>query len=119
MGMQYWPQKAIGFQIDEDIAKELDVEAAFAEWEKEYMEGAFIKAMKEKFKMPDFDLRIQFFSGERGGEINALEGFEYDKTYVYFPGMSGKEKGWKPFVNRLTKKCENVNVESATWTQLM
>ena len=38
------------------------------------------------------------------------------KTYVYFRDMTGKEKGWKPFLNRLRKKFD-VQVEKATWSE--
>jgi hypothetical protein len=119
MWMQYYPEAAIGFQIDENIAQALGISEAFTEWQNDKYKDANIiaRALQEQFKMPNgFELSAMLFRSERGGEVSGLEGFEYGKTYVYFRDMTGKEKGWKPFLNRLRKKFD-VQVEKATWSE--
>ena len=118
--MQYYPEAAIGFQIDENIAQALGIAEAFTEWqnEKGYKDpGIIATALQERFKMPNsFEMSAMLFLYQRGGEISGLEGFEYNKIYIYFRDMTGKEKGWKPFINRLSKKFD-VQIEKATWSE--
>ena len=79
MGMQYYPEAAIGFQIDENIAQALGISEAFTEWQNDKYKDANIiaRALQEQFKMPPgFELSAMLFRSERGGEVSGLEGFE-------------------------------------------
>lgn len=117
--MEYWPQNAIGFEINDELADKMGLADEFNTWEIDKDETPFMQAFKSKFKPPGdyIDLRIQKFEGERGGYTQGLEGFEYDKTYCYFPGTSEKDKGWRPFIRKL-EKIEGLKFQSATWSQL-
>jgi len=117
--MEYYPQNALGFELTDELAERMGLLEEFKAWQGDFDETAFMEAFKSKFKPPGdyLDLRIQKFEYERGGYTQGLEGFEYDKTYCYFPSTSRLDKGWRPFIKKL-EKIEGLWFQSATWSQL-
>jgi len=115
--MQFRVRDAVGFELNEEVAEELGLLEEFQTWKKTYNTTDFSAAMEEKYKLPDYtEPSIYEFKYERGGEIQGLEGFDWDKTYCWFFSDDTKQKGWKPFANRLKKK--GIVLESARWSEL-
>lgn len=114
--MQFRPKTAIGFELNEEVAEKLDLLEEYKEWKSSLRELSFAAGLEEKYAFPNGpDPLIWEFKYERGGEIQSLEGFEWDKTYCWFLGET-KVKGWKKFVNNLKKK--DVHLQEASWVQL-
>lgn len=118
--MYYSPRKAIGFQIDENLAEEMGLLEEFKQWRKDGNEEPFAKGFKAKFKPPGeyLDIYIQEFVAERGGEVQGLHGFDYGTPYVYFPDIKRTEKGWRPFIKKMEGKFLGLYFADAEWSQL-
>lgn len=115
--MQFRVRDAVGFELNEEIATELGLLDGFNEWKKNYNTSEFACLLEEKYSTPDFvEPRIYKFEYERGGEIQGLEGFEWDKVYCWFFQKETKAKGWKSFANKLKKK--GVAFKAARWSEL-
>lgn len=117
--MQFYPHSALGFEITDELAEKMGLLEEYTEWKEDYDDTAFAEAFEKKLKPPKgyLDLHIQFFEYERNGYVQGLEGFNYDKTYVYFGGKSESDKGWKAFIRKLETKFPSLKFESATWCQ--
>ena len=114
--MQFRPKNTVGFEINEEVAEKLDLLEEYKDWKSSLREDSFAAALEEKYSCPHFaSPMIWNFQYERGGEIQSLEGFEWNKTYCWFLGGTDV-KGWKKFVNKLKKK--DVHLQEASWVQL-
>lgn len=115
--MQFRIRDAVGFEINDKVASELGLLEGFNSWKEDYNISTFNMEIDEKYKLPNFvEPMIYNFEYQRGGEIQSLEGFEWNKTYCWFFSENTKRKGWKPFINRLKKK--GIALESARWSEL-
>ena len=112
--MQYCPQHYFGFAVDNDIAEKLQLNEAFDEQEMSYDEGDFFDGFQDKFGVEPYKFADTTY--ERGGYVQGLTGFDWDKTYVCFaPSQVGGQK-WKEMAQTL----ENLGValKEGKWSEL-
>lgn len=119
--MQYKPQFALGFEINDEIANQLDLTEEYSEWKSDPGCSFFTNTFVEKYNPPEnIDVQIQKFVYEgKGGEVVSLEGFEWGKTYCYFRDVQIKDKGWRPYIKKLTKKAPNITFNEASWSEFL
>ena len=103
--MQYSPQKASGFKIDENVAEELGLLKEYKVWKDDWDYDAFCDAFEEKYESKPDELKE--FEYQRGGYIQSLEGFEYDADYVLW--------SWSDPPGELPN---DLLMEEATWAEL-
>ena len=114
--MQFRPKRAIGFEINDEIAAQLELSEQYENWKTTKDALQFNIGLEEKYGFPEGpEAMIWDFQYERGGEIQGLQGFEWNKTYCWFFGGT-KVKGWKGFENKLKKK--GVCFQSGAWSEL-
>jgi len=99
--MQFYPQSNKGFAINSDVADYFGVLDEYLLWEEEYNETPLLETFEKKFGVgPD---RVKYFEYARHGEVQGLQGFEYDLTYVLFDKQSEKiySEEWDKFTHLL------------------
>jgi hypothetical protein len=114
--MQFYPQSNKGFVIDHDLADNFGILDEYLIWEEEYNEAPLLETFEEKFGVgPD---RVRYFEYSRGGEVQGLQGFEYDLTYVLFDKYSEKiySKEWEKFTNILEE--HDIDLIEGSWSEL-
>ena len=112
--MQYVPQHYFGFAVDGETAEKLSLTEAFDLYEMSYDEGDFFDQFVEKYGIEPFKFADTTF--ERGGYVQGLSGFDWDKTYVCFaPSQTGDDK-WKKMLSALKER--DVIVEEGRWSEL-
>lgn len=114
--MQFYPQHYFGFQLDDEVAAELglleEYEDAQANWRHEDM---FFEAFEEKFGV--YPEKFQDTTYRRGGEIQGLEGFEWDTTYLCFDPDSRDSNAWTEMENRLQTET-TITLQEGRWSEL-
>jgi hypothetical protein len=112
--MQYYPQHFFGFAVNGDVAEKLQLDEAFDTYEMSYDEEGFFNGFEEKFGIEPYKFADTTY--ERGGYVQGLSGFEYDKTYVCFdPTQAGGSK-WPQMLATLEKL--DIVVEEGRWSEL-
>ncbi len=112
--MQFYPQHYYGFAVDSDIADRLQLNEAFDTYEMSYDEETFFEQFQEKFGIEPYKFADTTY--ERGGYVQGLSGFDWDKTYVCFdPSQVGDEK-WQTMMIALSDA--GVDIEEGHWSQL-
>ena len=112
--MHYHPQHFFGFALDTDTAEKLELTEAFNVYEMSYEENDFFDQFVEKFGIEPYKFADTTY--ERGGYVQGLTGFEWDKTYICFaPTQTGDDK-WKKMLSVLEEL--DVTVEEGRWSEL-
>lgn len=127
MGMGFKSQVAKGFELNDSIAKKLDLEEEYARFKKgdnhSYAVSSIAAKLEETLNIPDdVEPEIYTFIYERGpgAEIQNLEGgFEWGKTYLFFRHDSLKSRKLTPFLKRVQKAAPEAAPLSAEWTELV
>ncbi len=95
--MEYYPQNNKGFAVDYDLAEKLEFIEELILWEEEWNDIPLIEFFEERFGLaPE---RVRYFEYSRGGEVQGLQGFDYDSTYILFDtdADSDNPEGWEKF----------------------
>ena len=114
--MQFHPQSNKGFAINSDVAADFGVLEEYLLWEEEYNETPLLETFEEKFGVePE---TIKYFEYQRDGEVQVLQGFEYDLTYVLFNKHAEKiyPEEWEKFANLL--EDHDVDLIEGSWSEL-
>tara|TARA_R110000824_G_scaffold32156_5_gene104011 strand:+ start:3305 stop:3646 length:342 start_codon:yes stop_codon:yes gene_type:complete len=112
--MQYYPQHYFGFVVDNNIAEKLHLNEAYDEYEMSYEEDGFFEGFEKKFGIEPYKFTDTTY--ERGGYVQGLSGFDWDRTYVCFaPSQVGGDK-WNDMISTLEKL--GVPVEEGHWSEL-
>jgi hypothetical protein len=112
--MQYHPQHYFGFAVDNKIAEKLHLNEAFDIYEMSYDEDDFFDGFQKKFGIEPYKFADTTY--ERGGYVQGLSGFEWDKTYLCFdPSQIGGSK-WKKMLNYLENA--GIALEEGRWSEL-
>ncbi len=114
--MQFYPQKSKGFVIDYDLAEELELTDELLLWEEEFNELPLIEAIEERFGVePE---RVRHFEDPRGEQVEGLQGFDHDSTYVLFDEYTEREcpGEWENLMKILEEK--DVDLIEGSWAEL-
>ena len=112
--MQYYPQHFFGFAVDGSVAEKLQLNEAYDTYEMSYDEEGFFSGFEDKFGIEPYKFADTTY--ERGGYVQGLSGFEYDKTYVCFdPTQAGGSK-WPQMLEALEEL--DIVVEEGRWSEL-
>jgi len=112
--MQYFPQHYYGFAIDSETAEKLKLTDAFDKYEMSYDEDDFFYEFEEKFGIEPYKFADTTF--ERGGYVQGLSGFDWDRVYVCFdPTQAGDDK-WNKMLSSLAEV--DIDVEEGRWSEL-
>jgi len=112
--MQFYPQHYYGFAVNEEVAERLQLNEAYDAYEMSYDEADFFEGFVEKYGIEPYKFADTTY--ERGGYVQGLNGFEWDKTYVCFdPSQTGDDK-WQKMIDAL---CEvGIDIEEGHWSEL-
>ena len=87
--MNFYLQSGKGFAIDHELAEDIDLLDEYVIWATEEDEAPLLTAMEEKYGLlPE---KVKYFEYIRHGEIQDLEGFDYDSTYILFDESTEEE----------------------------
>ena len=112
--MQYYPQHYYGFVVDNNVAESLQLNEAYDTYEMSYDEDPFFEGFEEKFGIEPFKFADTTF--ERGGYVQGLSGFDWDKVYLCFdPTQTGDDK-WQKMLSSL--KEIGIDIEEGRWSEL-
>ena len=112
--MQYYPQHYYGFAVDNNVAEKLQLNEAFDNYEMSYDEGAFFDGFEERYGVEPYKFADTTY--ERGGYVQGLSGFDWDKTYVCFdPTQTGDDR-WNKMITALEEV--GIFVEEGHWSEL-
>ena len=112
--MQYYPQHYFGFAVDGAVAEKLQLNEAFDTYEMSYDEEGFFDGFEKKFGIEPYKFADTTY--ERGGYVQGLSGFEWDKTYICFdPTQTGDDK-WTSMLETL--QALDIVVEEGYWSEL-
>ena len=112
--MQFYPQHYFGFAVDNAVALKLQLTEAFDTYEMSYDEEDFFSAFEERFGIEPYKFADTTY--ERGGYVQGLNGFEWDKTYICFdPSQAGDDK-WDKMLSALSEL--EIDVEEGHWSEL-
>ena len=112
--MHYYPQHYFGFAVDDIIADRLQLNEAFDTYEMSYDEDAFFEEFEDKYGIEPFKFADTTY--ERGGYVQGLSGFDWDKIYVCFdPTQAGDDK-WHMMLSAL--RDIGIDVKEGRWSEL-
>ena len=112
--MQYYPQHYFGFAVDGTVAERLQLNEAYDAYEMSYDEDDFFDGFEERFGIEPY--KFADTTSERGGYVQGLSGFDWDKTYICFdPTQVGDDK-WDKMLKTL--QGLDIFVEEGRWSQL-
>jgi len=112
--MQYYPQHYFGFAVDNNVAERLQLNEAFDTYEMSYDENAFFEGFEKKFGIEPFKFADTTY--ERGGYVQGLSGFGWDKTYICFDPTQTGDKKWDQLLAALHEM--DIDVEEGRWSEL-
>jgi len=112
--MQHYPMSAVGFAIDEEVAKQLGLSHEYEVWDSEWDYDSF--CMEFDYLYGVYPDKIQRFEYSRGGEVQGLSGFEYDCTYVIFDESRVGTEEWLSMLHKLEE--HQVFIEEGSWSEL-
>ena len=112
--MQYYPQHYYGFAVDGEVAEKLQLNEAYDTYEMSYDEEGFFEGFEKKFGIEPYKFADTTY--ERGGYVQGLSGFDYDKTYLCFaPSQTGGDK-WAQMLETLEEL--DITIEEGRWSEL-
>jgi len=112
--MQYYPQHFFGFSIDNEIAERLQLTEVYDSYEMSYDEEGLFEGFEDKFGIDPYKLADTTY--ERGGYVQGLSGFDWDKTYVCFHPSTTAGAKWQKMVEAL--EALDIVIEEGRWSQL-
>ena len=112
--MQFYPQHYYGFAVDNEVAERLQLNEAYDTYEISYDEMPFFESFENKFGVEPYKFADTTY--EKGGYVQGLNGFEWDKTYLCFdPSQTGDDK-WEKMLSVLSEM--DVDIEEGHWSEL-
>jgi len=112
--MQYHPQHYFGFAVDGSVAEKLQLNEAFDVYEMSYDEGDFFDGFENRFGIEPYKFADTTY--ERGGYVQGLIGFDWDKTYLCFdPAQVGDDR-WNQMISTLDQL--GGEIEEGKWSEL-
>tara|TARA_A100001015_G_C15025200_1_gene730104 strand:+ start:2594 stop:2935 length:342 start_codon:yes stop_codon:yes gene_type:complete len=112
--MQFYPQHYYGFAVNNDVAERLQLNEAFDEYEMTYDEMPFFESFETKFGIePD---KFADTTYEKGGYVQGLSGFDWDRTYICFDPSQASGEKWEKMINALSDV--DIDIEEGHWSQL-
>ena len=112
--MHYYPQHYFGFAVDNKVAEKLQLNEAFDTYEMSYDEDDFFDGFQEKFGIEPYKFADTTF--ERGGYVQGLSGFDWDKTYLCFAPSQAAGAKWQKMTQSLEEA--GIIVEEGRWSEL-
>jgi hypothetical protein len=111
--MRYYPKKAVGVEMNDEVAEDLGLLEQWEEWDGDQYESALMEDFESKYGVtPE---RLITFKDERGGEVSGVTGFEDGVTYLLFDkNESGDE--WEALLDILSDK--QIDLVKGSWSQL-
>ena len=113
--MQYYPQHFFGFALDEKVAEKLQLTEAFDNYEMSYEEDAFFEGFGQRFGVEPYKFTDTTY--ERGGYVQGLTGFEWDKTYLCFADTQVGDNQWEKMSEALSSL--GIDIEEGQWSELV
>ena len=111
--MRYYPKRAVGFEINNDVAENLGLLEQWEEWDGEQFDSEFGYEFEEKHGVTPS--RVITFEDSRGGEISGLTGFTNGATYVLFDEDESGD-AWDKLLALLEEK--GVDLDTGSWSQM-
>jgi len=112
--LQYYPQHYYGFVVDNDVARRLELAEAYDVYEMSYDEEHFFEGFQEKYGVEPYKFADTTY--ERGGYVQGLNGFEWDKTYICFaPSQAGDDR-WNKMLFALEEA--GILMQEGKWSEL-
>jgi hypothetical protein len=112
--MQYYPQHYFGFAVNGTVAEKLQLNEAYDTYEMSYDEEGFFDGFEKKFGIEPYKFADTTY--EKGGYVQGLSGFDWDKTYICFdPTQVGGQK-WIQMMETLD--ALDIAVEEGRWSEL-
>tara|TARA_Y100000593_G_scaffold93760_1_gene189921 strand:- start:30 stop:371 length:342 start_codon:yes stop_codon:yes gene_type:complete len=112
--MQYYPQHYYGFAVDGDVAEKLQLNEAYDTYEMSYDEEGFFEGFEKKFGIEPYKFADTTY--ERGGYVQGLSGFDYDKTYLCFAPSQARGDKWAQMLETLEDL--DITIEEGHWSEL-
>ena len=112
--MQYYPQHYYGFEINDTVAEQLQLTEAYDTYEMSYDEESFFEGFVNKFGIEPYKFADTTF--ERGGYVQGLTGFEWDKTYLCFATTQVGDDRWEKMIEALSEL--DIDIEEGQWSEL-
>jgi len=112
--MQYYPQHYYGFEVNDTVADQLQLAEAFDTYEMSYDEESFFEGFEKKFGIEPYKFADTTF--ERGGYVQGLTGFEWDKTYLCFATTQAGDDRWEKMLETLNDV--GIDIEEGHWSEL-
>jgi len=114
--MQFNTQKSKGFVINYELAEQLEVLNELLLWEEEYNQVPLLEAIEKRFGVePE---RICSFEYLENGDIQGLQGFDYDATYILFDDYAEKATPyeWDALITALENN--DTDIIEGSWAEL-
>ena len=112
--MQYSPQHYFGFVIDNEVAEKLKLDEAFDLYEMSYDDEPFFEGFRANYGIEPY--RFADTTYQRGGYVQGLTGFEWDKVYLCFAATQAGDVRWDKMVQNLS--YSGINVVEGHWAEL-
>jgi len=112
--MQYYPQHYYGFEVNGTVAEQLKLTEAFDAYEMSYDEEGFFEGFEKKFGIEPYKFADTTY--ERGGYVQGLSGFDWDKTYVCFDPTQVGDDRWEKLLDVLDEL--GIDIEEGQWSEL-
>tara|TARA_R110000824_G_scaffold142003_7_gene308905 strand:- start:10 stop:351 length:342 start_codon:yes stop_codon:yes gene_type:complete len=112
--MHYYPQHYFGFAVDGKVAEKLQLNEAYDTYEMSYDEEPFFDGFEAKFGVEPYKFADTTY--QRGGYVQGLTGFEWDKTYICFMPTQAGDDRWEQMLEVLS--TFNISVEEGYWSEL-
>ena len=112
--MQFYPQHFLGFEVNEEVAEQLQLESAFNSYEMSYDEDEFFDQFEDRYGVSPYQFTDTTY--QKGGYVQSLQGFEWDSVYVCFHPASAGDDKWDNMVSKLKKL--GIPMQEGKWSQL-
>jgi len=112
--LQYYPQHYFGFAVDNSVAEKLQLTEAFDSYEMSYDEDGFFDQFEEKFGVGPYKFTDTTY--DRGGYVQGLSGFDWDKIYVCFDPTQVGDDRWEKMLTTL--KDVDILIQEGHWSEL-
>ena len=86
----------------------------YDKYEMSYDEEEFFYGFEERYGIEPYKFADTTY--ERGGYVQGLSGFDWDKTYVCFDPAQAGDGRWKKMLNSLAEL--GIDIEEGTWSEL-
>ena len=113
--MHYYPQHYFGFAVNGEIAEKLQLNEAYDVYEMSYDEDDFFDGFEERYGVEPYKFTDTTY--QRGGYVQGLIGFDWDKTYVCFSPSQAAGTKWNKMISSLEEI--GISVEEGKWSELL